>query len=187
LMKRAMFGVATVAAVVFAGAAQAALQDRDLDGNGFTDTLYDTDLDITWLRDANVNGPKYGNDAVSWADGYSFGGYSDWRLPIGDPSCYGGGCPIVGEMDHLWHVELGNTYGGGSNPGGFRNLDPDGVYGSGTAYAPGATSGMYFSMYFGWLGASRDGQYYQFPATAVRPGDVVAVPAPETYALMLAG
>lgn len=39
-----------------AGVAQAALRDRDLDGNGVTDTLYDTDLNFTWPRIADVNG-----------------------------------------------------------------------------------------------------------------------------------
>jgi hypothetical protein len=36
--------------------AQAGLQARDLDGNGITDAFYDTTLNITWLRDAHVNG-----------------------------------------------------------------------------------------------------------------------------------
>lgn len=51
IMKRAVFGAA---AMLMAGLAQATLQDRDLDHNGVTDTYYDTDLNITWLRDVNV-------------------------------------------------------------------------------------------------------------------------------------
>ena len=35
-------------------AAQATLENRDLNGDGVVDAFYDTDLDITWLRDANV-------------------------------------------------------------------------------------------------------------------------------------
>ena len=81
-MKRAVLGAA--AAVLLAGAAQAALQARDLNGDTVTDAFYDTDLNITWLRDANVNGPMHWDTAVSWADTYSFGGYTDWRLSTSD-------------------------------------------------------------------------------------------------------
>jgi hypothetical protein len=57
------------------------------------DAFYDTDLDITWLRNANVNGPMTWADAVAWADGYSFGGYDDWRLPTtADAPCTGPNC-----------------------------------------------------------------------------------------------
>jgi hypothetical protein len=47
------------------GAAQAALQDRELAGNGQTDAFYDSALDSTWLRNANVGGQKNRNSAVS--------------------------------------------------------------------------------------------------------------------------
>ena len=50
-MRRAV--VSAAAAVLFAGTAQAALQDRDLNGDAVVDAFYDTDLDITWLRNAN--------------------------------------------------------------------------------------------------------------------------------------
>lgn len=184
MLERALAGVC---AVLMAGAAQAALQDRDLDGDTVVDAFYDTDLDITWLRDANVNEAMYWNEAVSWADGYSFGCYSDWRLPAGDPSCYEHSC-TGSEMGHLWYVELGNPAGGPmGNKGSFQNLNPDGAYWSGTAYQPDAASGMYFSMGLGVQWATYDAQYYQLLAMAVRPGDVVPVPEPETYALMLAG
>ena len=43
-LKRTMFGVAAVAAVRLAGTAQAALQDRDLNGDKVVDAFYDTDL-----------------------------------------------------------------------------------------------------------------------------------------------
>jgi hypothetical protein len=58
--KRAVFGAVGTAAMLVAGAAHAALQDRDLDHNGVTDAYYDTDLNITWLRNANVNGLMHG-------------------------------------------------------------------------------------------------------------------------------
>ena len=49
---------AAAAPLITATPAQATLQARDLDGNGVTDAFYDTTLNITWLRDANVNGAR---------------------------------------------------------------------------------------------------------------------------------
>ena len=48
--------VCAACAVLLAAGAQAALQDRDLDGDAFVDAFYDTDLDITWLRDGAASG-----------------------------------------------------------------------------------------------------------------------------------
>ena len=106
-------------ALLIAGAAQAALQDRDLEGDSVVDAFYDTDLDITWLCNADVNGTMDWDTAVAWADRFSFAGYDDWRLPTTlqpDPSCSrqsGGvsdGRNCTGsEMGHLWHVELGKS------------------------------------------------------------------------------
>ena len=76
------------ALLAFAGTAQAALQDRDLDGDSVFDAFYDTELDITWLRNADGNGAMDWDTAVAWADGFSVAGYDDWRLPIGD-TCWG--------------------------------------------------------------------------------------------------
>jgi hypothetical protein len=72
---------AAVLALAGMGAAQAALQARDLDNNTFTDAYYDTVLNITWLADANANGPMTWNVADTWANALGVGGYNDWRLP----------------------------------------------------------------------------------------------------------
>ena len=69
------------------GTWQTTLQARDLNGDTVTDAFYDTQLNITWLRDANAsrNNGNFGLmtwwAAQSWVDNLSFGGYSDWRLP----------------------------------------------------------------------------------------------------------
>ncbi|WP_310387448.1 hypothetical protein [Roseateles sp.] len=84
LIRRTAFGAVSVAAMLVAGAVQAALQDRDLNGDAVVDAFYDTDLDITWLRNANVNGTMSWGTAVAWADGFSFAGHDDWRLPTSD-------------------------------------------------------------------------------------------------------
>ena len=119
---RAMAGAVAAAAMLIGGAAQASLVARDLNGDTVTDAFYDSDLNITWLRDANVNGGTLDwVAAVAWADGYSFGGYSDWRLPTSD-TCEGFNC-TGSEMGHLWYVELGNQAGQMTNTGGFQNLE----------------------------------------------------------------
>lgn len=79
------------------GTWQSTLQARDLDGNGQTDAFYDSVLNITWLRDANASraadvnnfeqycagcgGLMTWNQANTWANNFSFGNYTDWRLP----------------------------------------------------------------------------------------------------------
>lgn len=171
--------------MLIAGAAQASLVARDLNGDTVTDAFYDSDLNITWLRDANVNGGTLDwVAAVAWADGYSFGGYSDWRLPTSD-TCEGFNC-TGSEMGHLWYVELGNQAGQMTNTGGFQNLESL-SYWSGTEYASDTCCAWVFSTRNGIQAISSKAN--QFYAMAVRPGDVTVagVPEPQTYALVLMG
>ncbi len=103
-------------------------------GNGL---VYDSDLDITWLADANLAASNtFGVSGISsnglmpWATANTFVaavnaanylGFSDWRLPTSlqpDPGCSvqnangstGTGC-TGSEMGHLFYVELGGTAG----------------------------------------------------------------------------
>jgi hypothetical protein len=85
-MTRAVWVAAGVATVLLAGVAQAAgvpgqgtwettLQPRDLNGDKVAAAFYDTDLKLTWLRDANVNwSMNWETAVVGWADGFSLGG-----------------------------------------------------------------------------------------------------------------
>lgn len=123
---------AVLLSMMLGTAAQAALQTR-LGGLA----VYDSDLDVTWLVDANLaqsesfdvsgilaDGRMTWDKANEWiaamnAAGYL--GYADWRLPIvvdaGLPGCDsgydGGDCGFNvdqagSEMAHLYHGELGN-------------------------------------------------------------------------------
>ncbi len=116
------------------GTWQTTLQARDLDGNGQTDAFYDTVLNITWLRDANANraadlnnlaqyGTQYGglmswNQANTWANNLSFGGYSDWRLPTMVDTAAPGAVfsqtnpgTLAGGTDHGFNVQTTTTVG----------------------------------------------------------------------------
>ena len=128
-------------AVVFATSAQAALVGRDINGNAVAGDhvssvfLYDTDRNITWLRNANAgagssfdsadgsaDGRMTWGNAVGWAGALTVGIFDDWRLPTvtdtGTSGCdfsYAGGTDCgynvntaTGEMAHLFYDELGN-------------------------------------------------------------------------------
>ena len=118
-----------IAASLVSGAAQAALVDR---GGGL---IYDTDLDVTWLQDANyaktsgfdADGAMDWITATTWAANLTYYDsvrnvtYDDWRLPTttdtGAPGtqCTNSGTdcgynvdPNSSEMAHLYFVTLGN-------------------------------------------------------------------------------
>jgi hypothetical protein len=109
------------------------LEGRDINGNPVAATdasavfEYDPNLDITWLRDWNVNGAKNWNTQVAWAAGLTVGSFGGWSLPFitdtGSSGCNfsfaGGtdcgynvqtksGATVYSEMAYMWYVELGN-------------------------------------------------------------------------------
>lgn len=152
--------------------------------------VYDSDLDVTWVADANLAGTLAGNDGLrdweaarAWAAGLTIAGLSDWRLPRiaqPDPSCANQeasftGFPIQGnglgctgsEMGHLYYVS-GITH---ETPGPFLNVPPR-PYGhwSGTEFAPAPASAWAFSFGSGGQGAFEKGSLGR--AWAVRSGDV---------------
>ncbi|MDH5641907.1 MAG: DUF1566 domain-containing protein [Nitrospira sp.] len=178
-------------------------------------TIYDTDLQLSWLQDANyaktsgydADGLMSWSQAVAWADTLVFAGFDNWRLPTTlqpDASCGsqydpGGGLSVQGfgygctgsEMGHLFYSELGGTAGTSILTSGdpdlalFSNLQPS-WYWSGTEYAP-ATNGAWF-FYFPSGGQGADLKSSDLFALAVRPGErSTAVPEPATGLLLGAG
>jgi hypothetical protein len=160
--------------------------------------VYDTDLDITWLADANYsktsghdsNGRMSWDDASAWATSLTIGGFTDWRLPTTlnpDPTCAtpetsrGSNCS-GSELGHLFYTELGATWLTSfldtGDPAGlalFTNLDYDTLYWSSTEFSD--TEAWFFDTNIG--GQNTVGKTSDAPfAWAVRSGDVSAVPVP---------
>lgn len=182
--------------------ANAALIDR---GGGL---IYDTDLDLTWLADANAargsafddgtnttDGRMSWASATAWAASLNVGGVSGWRLPAtldpdtactnldGSPSGTNRGFTCTGsEMGHLFYAELGGT----PNSTIFNSLDPD------LALFSNLDAGQFWSGTteagfpdYAWTFVFTQGaQSDAFKTTnfisgwAVHAGDVALVPAP---------
>jgi hypothetical protein len=133
-LTKTLLAAALSAGLFSATSAHAALS-ANLDDHGFT--VFDSDLNIYWLANANLaatetfgvrginaNGTMNWETAVSWIRAMNsarYLGYNDWRLPTvidtGTPGCnfaYSGtDCgynvnTATGEMAHLWYDELGN-------------------------------------------------------------------------------
>lgn len=123
MKKMVLFLSILVMVVGLSVSAQAALVDMH-DG-----TIYDTDTQLSWLKDAGAGGFQYWADANSWVAslnaGSGFAGLTGWRLPTTsqpDGSCSiqfdpdgPGGFPSQGsdynctsEMAHMFYMELGN-------------------------------------------------------------------------------
>lgn len=178
--------------------AHASLIDR---GGGL---IYDTDLNITWLQDANyaktsgydADGRMDWGDAMNWVSNLSYYDsvhhvtWNDWRLPSAlnqddTGPCLGFYC-YDSEMGHLYNIELENNSGHLlHNVGPFINLIPY-TYWSSTE----DISNSYFAWDFGFfdgdqLHSNKDNDYLF--AWAVRDGDVASIPEPTTFLLIGSG
>ena len=96
--------------------------------------IYSTDLDITWLKDANYaktsgyddDGLMTWDEAIEWAETLVYEGYDDWRLPTFDPD-NPSPCSVstLHEMRYLIYTELGNDCRiSGYDYGPFVNVMP---------------------------------------------------------------
>ncbi len=210
-IKKTLLAAALGASLLSATGAHAALT-LTLGGQA----VYDTDLNVTWLANANlaasntfgVSGiSSYGsmtwNTAQSWIGAMNtanYLGYNDWRLPVTvqpDATCsdqwgsafFGYNC-TGSEMGHLFYNELGGVASSSILTTNNTNLDLfqnvlSHYYWSGTEYAPDNSRA--------WSFLTNGGNQYAHHKDsimfvwAVRPGQVAAVPEPETYAMLLAG
>lgn len=181
-------GCAGALMLVISASTSAALVDR---GGGL---IYDTDLNITWLANANANGLMNWDAAMTWAGNLSYGGFTDWRLPTAAPACGSSFNCISSEMGHLFYTELGGVAGTSivtthnSNYDLFQNFLST-WYWSGTEFAPTpAANAWAFSFGTGFQGAGvKTGSEGLHRALAVHSGDIGAVPIPAAVWLFGSG
>ncbi len=156
--------------------------------------IYDRDLDISWLADANANGLMNWVDAKAWAAGLNVGGVTGWRLPTSQNNanaqmpwpC----CTIPGsETGHLFYDELGGSTfnpilaSGDPDLGLFSNMT-NSLNWTGTEEVPFSIDAWAFEFNGGIRRSIIKGTTLR--AMAVHSGDVGAssVPEPETITLM---
>jgi len=196
------------------GVAHAALHDRG--GGLIYDDAFDVtwlaDANYAQTSGYDADGLMTIGEASGWASSLVYHDvirnvdYTDWRLPetaglpwepdatcnglYSDYNCTGS------EMGHLFYVDLGGVAGtsiatthNAADYSLFSNIEPR-TYWSGTS-VPSASLMWAFDMDTGRQHtADAVGDYITYPthyAWAVKDGDVVAVPEPETYAMLLAG
>ena len=144
-------------------------------------TVYDSGQNLTWTKDANLNGQMDWTTAVAWANNLDYAGYTDWVLPS------------ITQLTNQFSTNLGEAAGSSiadshnANFDLFKNVKSY-VYWSGSEDAnPGlawlfGTGGGFQNINF---------KYFQSYAWAVRP-DVAAsapaaVPLPAATWLFLSG
>jgi hypothetical protein len=170
--------ICTCLLTLFTSNVRATLVDN---GNGL---IYDEDLDITWLADANIGGNLTWDEANTWADSLTVGGATDWRLPTAD-TCTA--TPCSAEFNHLFYNELGGSTGVPltGDVGLFSNIQ--GVYWT----IQERDSGSAWIFYFGnsTLAGKRDWAFKDGDVAvwAVHDGDVSTVPIPAAIWLFGSG
>ncbi|MBC7941318.1 MAG: DUF1566 domain-containing protein [Chitinophagaceae bacterium] len=198
------------------GTWESTLSGRDINRNAVAATsasavyLYDSALGVTWLRNANASGERDWASALQWASDLVTGSgasqVSDWRLPtltatdasVCNFAFVATNCGYnvdtgTSELAYLFHVELGNLsrfdaagderlFGAGlTNTGSFNNLQAAGYW---LANPLDADVAWRFDTFDG----VQDVTFKTLPfyALAVRTGDVLAVPEPQTILLVSA-
>ncbi len=167
--------------------------------------VYDTDLHITWLKNANTNGKMTWAEANAWAASLTDGGFNDWRLPTTlqpDPSCanQGGGISsglncTGSELGNMFYGDINHGLGGTANQNiaSVHNANYDlftniqhgttavsDVYWSGT---PAPSADVVFDFYTSIGSQASDWVGENFYGWAVR-SDVAAVPEPGVTGLL---
>ena len=194
MINKSIIGAICSCLTLFSFCADAALLSR-LGGLAY----YDTELDITWATDANINGQANWFDQQAWVSGLTISGVSGWRLPSVDVNgddnivnCSPGG--VVGcidnEMGYLYYEEGISSLA----PGPFSNIvsgtlsnGASSSYWSSTLNFPGSNSAQIFEFENGGNGSGHTLLADYIYAWAVHDGDVSAVPVPPAIWLFGSG
>jgi hypothetical protein len=188
----------------FSGVAKAALitiGTATYSGQNYN-LIYEDDQDLVWLdfsKSASGGNGNWGgqnswastlgsnltitlnpgyNTTIDWATG--------WRLPSAGDNPMEDFYDTSGEMGHLYYVSLGNKAGGFApyTTGLFANLQRT-DYWLGTLYSADNRYAWYYNFNTGYL--SKDFTTALYPALAVHPGVVSAVPVPASLLLLASG
>jgi hypothetical protein len=187
MAKSRLFGAVCASILTFATTNSHAILESRLGGLAY----YDTDAELTWLADANINGEMNWADANAWAAGLNVAGITGWRLPDTlqpDSSCDGqtggrsDGTNCTGsEMGNLFYNVLGGvansslTATHNSNYDLFTNATQNSFYWSATEY------NIDHAWLFDFGNGSQNccgGKDNPYFAWAVQSGDVSAIPIP---------
>jgi hypothetical protein len=203
-------------AVTGQGTWETTLLPRDLNGDGDADAYYDTDLNITWLRDWNSNGARPWAEQVTWVENLDIHGVTGWRLPrmadsppVGCEFSFAGGTDCgysvdtaTSDMAHMFYVTLGNTAVcdpltsteltcSGPPPG--SGLTNSGDFRNLQPFYYWTGTPAVFKANNAWMFNTLDGYQsvgslnQKWYAVAVRDGDVSPVPLPAAAWLLLSG
>lgn len=162
---------------------------------------YDTDANLTWLADANANGPMNWMLANDWAANLDINGITGWRIPDSlqpDRSCYlqagyiSGGINCSGsELGNLLYNVFGGTayvslaISHNSNYDLFSNIQSGGYYWTATEYVLNINDAWSYNLYDLYqVNAEKRFNYF---AWAVHDGDVAAIPVPAALWLFVSG
>lgn len=137
------------------------------------------------------------SQAKTWAGELEYGGYTDWRLPTTIPEKSGFGL-AESELGYMFFTNLGNApafIDGVYNQGAYGLINkgifnmPDGP----NFWTSTPLRGFYeeeawvLVTSIGFQGATSTDNGSMFNAWAVRDGDVVSVPEPNNFILMITG
>ncbi|MSQ71645.1 MAG: DUF1566 domain-containing protein [Betaproteobacteria bacterium] len=199
-----------VAGMGLTGNASSTLMNR---GGGM---IYDDVLGITWVQDASlcvtlnncvnrndtqVIGGMNWDDAKTWAENLTYGGYTNWRLATMDNTSPASGqisCHLVtaqacadsrNELGYMFFYNLGGAFGdnlmGNQMVDGVQLTNIQHWYWSATEFDG---TGLIEFFSFGSGNQSRISGASPFAAWAVRDGDIGAsVPEPASVALLAFG
>jgi len=164
-------------------ASSSALQERDLDKDGVTDSYFSTDLKLTWFA-GKFDGDWYSvNNQVNQ---FTFAGLSDWRLPKRDVNCTYESGPCLGdEMRYLSSVEFGRLESHWSTNDFFRSLYSWTRYAEDTSASGGGCCSAYM------FGGDSVSVYFRLHLNglAVHDGDAMPnqISEPETLTIIILG
>jgi len=147
---------------------------------------YDTQLNITWAANANINGSTTWANQMAWAAGLNIDGVTGWRLPNMDVN--GDGTIVSSCSGACMDNEYLHLYTDGIRPGSgpFSNVQSSDFYWSSTTVStPSTPSAAIFWFQHGIQGSAE--KIANHFAWAVHSGNVSAVPVPAAVWLFGSG